>query len=202
MFFIKSLIINTLLISSLTCVVPLGVRYKVPIEKIKAFANEYSVEQAEATLPVTSYDINKEIKNRPGMIGRIVSQDLGINVAVFQGDVYYRPKETQTIIDNEDSAATFTFNTQTFIGDHNYQSMSPLLADKDLTGTVVAYIKPDGIEYYKFMAKYTTFKNMSIGYFDDNGNPCPLPCGDTMVLSTCRDETGNYMVLTYWEKIE
>lgn len=72
-------------------------------------------------------EVEKEISSNPGMVGRLIIPNRGINVALFtDGPGETEAEKRQNICDTEDAAALFSDDLGTLIADHNNQAFSTL----------------------------------------------------------------------------
>lgn len=110
-------------------------------------------------------DITEEMVQRPGMIGRFIIPDVGINVAVFDCNNADLAGE-QNAVDAEDSASWFMWGTEGIIADHNEQGFYRITSA--VPNETVAYIQ-NGTQFNKYMCVEAGIgKNTQYALLDKN----------------------------------
>lgn len=136
-----------------------------------------------------------EMEQRQNMLGRLFVPDLGINVAVFNTDLYPYT-QAQALMDQEDSACFTRYGNVVLMGDHNYQGFI-VIQDAIPGDTIMTFQKGASFKNY-ICTEVGTGINATSHAFDKNGQKFYLRDPGTVVLCTCKDNSGSiyYAVFT------
>ncbi len=135
-----------------------------------------------------------------GTHGRLSIPTLGIDVAVYNAE----GQNSQTIVDNLDSAAFIRWKGQNAIVDHRSQSF--YLLPEAIPGTTTAcLVTPFYTDYYvctySGIGKIIYGENHKCKFIDDQGEAVNLANQGGICMYTCKDEMINNEVpvyVTYW----
>lgn len=128
--------------------------------------------------PQTEYQNSttlSEMKNRPGMTGRWLIPDLGVNVATFRS-------WAQSVVDQADSSAMFTLGSMDVIADHDYQGFSSII--RCPVGTSAYFDFGNGLTEYVCTASFSGH-NIKSTLTDDDHNDIQYSNPDGITCYTC-----------------
>lgn len=136
-----------------------------------------------------------------GTYGRILVPDLGISMAVDEGDSDLSAEELQAIVDLPDRALHFQYlDDVEAIADHNIDGFDVLY---DASYGTEAYVLREDGTYDRLVCIRRDLhgRNTSDELLDDNGDRCPMYHCDVL-LYTCNysdDENDDGITITYWD---
>lgn len=145
-------------------------------------------------------DTSGEIRERDGMIGRLVIPDVGIDVALFTGSA--DAESRQSVVDAQDSALFLpgTDGTRDIIADHALQGFSRI--EKAVPGRTLLYLNGSGTtSVYRCIAcEVGSGTNTGSDLLDQDGNSLLTPKDGNLILYTCHGlwKTVSY---TIWEPV-
>jgi sortase (surface protein transpeptidase) len=148
-------------------------------------------------------DAAEEMEQRPGMVGRLVIPDCGIDVAVFSVTGDDTAGTRQRIVNRKDSALYLpaTENTREIIADHAVQGFSGM--EQAVPGSTLLYLNGNGTtKVYRCTAcAVGTGTNTGSDLLDANGTSLLAGQDGKLVLYTCHGlwQTVSY---TIWEPLE
>lgn len=139
--------------------------------------------------------VAEEINER-GNFGRIVIEELDINVAVFFSD---DADEFQAISDAEDSACMFDWaDGNRVITDHNYQGFGAMVGGEASTMQIVTGSE---VQEYRCIERIQDGRNDGGFLTYKNGKAIGDKGENTIVIYTCKnDGIDGKVVITVWEK--
>lgn len=144
-------------------------------------------------------DILREISNRPGMVGRLFIQSVGINVAIFQTSICRN--ETQDIVDAKDSAAympdALEYFKQIIIGDHVYQGFDKI--KNVCPGETIAYIDFGNHTQSYICTKKFIGRNTGSDLVDLSGASIAGQNDNGLCMYTCNYD--GTITITYWSTV-
>lgn len=121
-------------------------------------------EAQESVTPVVNEKVKKEKEQRPGMVGRWLIPDVGVDVAAFASS-------TQATADAKDSACYFPFGDMIVVGDHWNQGFEAIKkcvvgtkAYLDIGAELKEYICVASFEGHNRVTEMTDNKNKSLNY--------------------------------------
>ena len=170
----------------------------IDISKEIDFINNYFYEKKK----LTSKDYIIKEKSKRGSMGRLYIPDVDLNVALFDSGFY--DGNSQTIVDNKDSAAYLNDFDIPIIADHKHQGFSKM--KQSIPNETLAYINTgDKIETY-LCAKKCIGKNTGFLLIDDENRCISVydeaykDFGEYIVMYTCNENWQN-ITITFWKKI-
>ena len=128
--------------------------------------------------------------------GRLVINELGIDVAVFSSE---DSSEFQQISDAEDSACMFDWTDgNQIVTDHNYQEFGAL-ANRE--AEAMELITGEEVQNFRCIERIEDGRNLGKYLAYENGEAIGNKGENTMVLYTCKnDGSDGAVVITVWER--
>ena len=134
-----------------------------------------------------------------GTAGRLCSEELGIDVALYETDIT-NPVENQTVVDAKDSAACMYFGSKVIIADHNYQAFEGLLSAYENCSATIEKNDRNGTNLVcREVHQHSRLADGDL--YDENGNDA-LHCDYPVIIYTCNPSLfGNTdsVTATYWD---
>lgn len=150
--------------------------------------------------PPVKISVAEEMKSRPGMLGRLSIPSVGLDVALFYGDVR-DSSQSQRVVDASDSAAYLSesdeYYGQILIADHVHQGFSAI--KQSVPGTTEAIID-FGTHVEKWICT-RIFIGMNVGsnLVDMNGIGIEGQNDGGICMYTCNFDGS--ITITFWQKV-
>lgn len=149
-------------------------------------------------LLLNSENNQKEIEERPAMIGRLYIPDVGVNVALFD-TTGMKYDIGQSYVDAEDSSAWKDKNGIGVVADHGDQTFKDI--HKSVYNETMAYIQI-GEEIKTYVCTSSGYgKNTRKKLVDENGKEIYSKEGIDFMTYACADDTGVNIYYQTWALI-